>query len=175
MKTTLNSIELKELNACSSGYIIFKKAHGCSTVNLSQALESNGWDDIWWFISSAYGKFTIEQKKQIDLLGCGWAMNCLSNFEDKYPEDKRPREAIEAKIEFLKGEITEEELSAAWSAAESAARSAAESAAWSAAWSAARSATWSAARSATWSAAESAMEKELLELFLKWESDYARI
>ena len=87
MKTTLNSIELKELNACSSGYIIFKKAHGCSTVNLSQALESNGWDDIWWFISSAYGKFTIEQKKQIDLLGCGWAMNCLSNFEDKYPSD----------------------------------------------------------------------------------------
>ncbi len=76
---------------------------------------------------------------------------CLKNFEKRYPDDKRPREAIEAARRVL-ADDTEETRSAAesaWSAAWSA-RSAAESAAWSA-----RSAAESAAESA-WSAAESA-------------------
>ena len=60
---------------------------------------------------------------------------CLDNFEQMYPNDKRPREAIEAAEEWLKNPCEETE-SAAWSAA-SAAWSAA-SAAWSAAWSAAK-------------------------------------
>ena len=73
----------------------------------------------------------------------------LKNFEDKYPDDKRPRQAIEAARRWLKNP-TEKNRSAARSAAWSA---------WSAAWSAAesaksakRSAAWSAARSAAWSA-----------------------
>ncbi len=74
--------------------------------------------------------------------------------------------AVEAKRRWLRNEISDEELSAAGSAAWSAAWSAASSAAWSAAWSAARSAAWSAAgsaassaaRSAAWSAARSAAE-----------------
>ncbi len=93
---------------------------------------------------------------------------CLENFEKLYPDDKRPREAIEAARKVL-GADTEENRSAAWSAARSAAESAwsawsAWSAAWSAwsAWSAAWSAwsAWSAAWSAwsAWSAAESAAE-----------------
>ena len=52
---------------------------------------------------------------------------CLKNFEDVYPEDNRPRKAIEA-AEKYQNEPTEENVSAAWSAAESA-ESAAESAA----------------------------------------------
>jgi len=76
----------------------------------------------------------------------------LKNYENKYPDDKRPREAIKATRDYLKTK----DKKAARSAAESATRSA-----WSA-WSAARSATrsaWlaaraarSAARPATWSA-----------------------
>jgi hypothetical protein len=81
---------------------------------------------------------------------------------------KRSWQAIKVKRKWLEGNATNEELSAARSAAESAARSAARSAAesaarsaaWSAAWSAARSAArsaaWGAARSAARSAAESA-------------------
>ena len=65
------------------------------------------------------------------------ARRCLDKFEVKYPEDNRPRQAIEA-AEAWVNDQTEEKRSAAWSAAESAARSAA-SAAWSAE-SAARSA-----------------------------------
>jgi hypothetical protein len=96
----------------------------------------------------------------------------LKNFEKKYPDDLRPRQAIEAAKKVLFKDTTKNRSaaesaawSAAWSAAESArsaaesawsaaesARSAAESAAWSAAWSAARSAAWS---------AESAVYKKL--------------
>jgi hypothetical protein len=81
---------------------------------------------------------------------------CLKNFEKVYPDDKRPREAIEAAKKFLKYP-TKANKKAAWSAAESAAESAARSAAWSAesaAESAARSARSAArsARSAAWSA-----------------------
>ena len=62
------------------------------------------------------------------------ARRCLDKFEVKYPEDNRPRQAIEA-AEAWVNDQTEEKRSAA-SAAWRAAESAAESAAWSAAWSA---------------------------------------
>ena len=75
----------------------------------------------------------------------------LENFEKLYPDDKRPREAIQVARRWLKNPA-KNSLSA-WPA-ESAARSAAWSAAWSAE-SAARSAG-SAAESAARSAAESA-------------------
>ena len=75
--------------------------------------------------------------------------------------DERSWNAISTKLKWLRGEATDEDLSAAesaaWSAAESAARSAAESAAWSAA----GSASWSAAESAAWSAAGSAQNTYL--------------
>ncbi|MBW2621304.1 MAG: hypothetical protein JRD68_00230 [Deltaproteobacteria bacterium] len=98
------------------------------------------------------------------------AESVLSIFENEFPDDKRPRETIEAAREYLKNPAWSVAWFAAWSAAwfaawsaarsaaESATRSATRSAAWSAAKSAARSATRSAAKSAAWSAAESAAE-----------------
>src|SRR3990167_5430488 len=81
---------------------------------------------------------------------------CLKNYEKEYPEDKRPRDAIEAAKKVLFKDTAKNRSaaeSAAWSAG-----SAAESAAWSAARSAglaARSAAWSAA----WSAGSAAVKK----------------
>ncbi len=113
------------------------------------------------------------QKKDSVALSIFSAELCLKEFEKVFPDDKRPREAIEAAKKWLAEPTKENELSAAWSAwsaarsAESAARSAesaaesAESAAESAAWSAE-----SAAESAAWSAS-AAYEKfadKLLEL-----------
>src|SRR3990167_2175163 len=71
----------------------------------------------------------------------------LDNFEKKYPDDKRPREAIEAAKAVLKNdnEKTRDAASAAASAVWSAAAGAASAA------SAAASAVWSAA--SAWSAA----------------------
>lgn len=53
---------------------------------------------------------------------------CLPNFERAYPDDKRPREAIEAAKKWLRNPTKKNREAAASSAAESAARSAASSA-----------------------------------------------
>jgi hypothetical protein len=101
---------------------------------------------------------------------------CLESFEKLYPDDKRPREAIEAarKVLIEDNEVNRSAARSAESAARSAARSAAESVAWSAAWSA-ESAAWSAesAESAAWSAesaesAESAAKRSLISKLDKW-------
>ena len=124
-------------------------------------------------------------KKDSVLFSIYCARLCLKNFEKEFPDDKRPREAIEAAEKYVKNPTAKNKLaarSAAESAelAESAARSAARSAesaelaelaawsAWSAAWPAwpAELAAWSArsaARSAS-SAARSAESAELAEL-----------
>jgi hypothetical protein len=80
----------------------------------------------------------------------------IKNYEDKYPEDKRPREAIEAAKAYME-RPTEENKSAAWSAAWSAAS----------AESAARSAAWSAAASAAASAESEKILKQILDYGLK--------
>jgi len=115
----------------------------------------------------------------------------LHQFEEKYPDDKRPRLAIEAARAWVKNPTKENQVAArsaaesarsaawsvesaarpAWSAAESAARSAARSAAESAArsaWSAARSA-WSAESAArpAWSA-ESAAYQKIFDKCHRW-------
>ena len=66
------------------------------------------------------------------LFAADCAERSLESFERTFPDDKRPRQAIEVARKFAAGECSLEEVRAAWSAA--------ESAAWSAAWSAARAA-----------------------------------
>src|SRR6185369_15521232 len=127
-------------------YIIYKHD---KPINLLTILESNGVDDCLWSLR-------VVIHNDVDKIARYCAMKCLNNFEQCYPNDMRPRKAIEACLQFANGEITQDELKSAAESAESA-----ESAAWSAAWSAARSAAWSAAESAAesaWSAAESAAE-----------------
>ena len=77
-----------------------------------------------------YSKRKPNKKKAL-MVAIYSARLSLKDFEDKYPEDKRPRQAIEAAEAVVKKDTP-----------------AAESAAWSAAWSAAGSAAESAARSA---------------------------
>jgi hypothetical protein len=67
--------------------------------------------------------------------------------------DPRSRAAVVAKRRWLAGEITDQELAAAWDAAWDAARAAARAAAWAAAGAAARAAAWAAAGAAAWAAA----------------------
>ena len=56
--------------------------------------------------------------------------------------------AIYAKRKWLRGEISDQELAAAWDTARAAARYTARDVAWAAAWAAARDAAWDAARGA---------------------------
>ena len=93
--------------------------------------------------------------------------------------DPRSWAAIDAKRKWMRGEITDSELAAAWdaawdaasAAAWDAARATASAAAWEAAWDAAREAAWDTTKDAAWDAAWSAardaqntqLEKMLLE------------
>ncbi len=88
MKLATNKAELKELNACSSGYKTFIEAHGTNDATLSQCLESNGWDDTWWLVSNTYSQFSSQQKTDVRLLSCEYALSTISNFEKEFPEDK---------------------------------------------------------------------------------------
>ena len=80
----------------------------------------------------------IIPEKRLHLLACDFAESVLPIFEAQYPYDKRPRAAIEAKRRWVAGEITDEELAAAWAAA----RDAGRAAAWDAASDAASDAAW---------------------------------
>ena len=77
-------------------------------------------------------------ERNLRLFVCDVAEDVLSAFESKYPNDLRPRTAIEVSRRYALGEASRDELTAAcWaarSAADSAARSAADSAARSAAY-----------------------------------------
>ena len=102
-------------------------------------------------------------KKESVKMAVLFAEGCLDKFENCFPDDKRPRQAIEAAKRYLKNPNEKNALAAAESAesarlaVRSAAESAdlAESAAW-AAWWAARSAAWWAAESAAWTARSAA-------------------
>jgi hypothetical protein len=185
--TTTTLRRLKEANACVSRYLHLReslgKEFGLDTkISLQRILETNGLEDTLWALSNV-----VDGGDKILRL---WAADCAEHvlhfFTEKYPNDKRPAEAIQAARDFANGKITKAARDAARAAAWAAARAAAADAAWdaasaaadaaaSAAWaaasaarsaaSAARSAAWvaasaaeaaSAARDAAWSAAEAA-------------------
>jgi len=56
-------------------------------------------------------------KRIARLFACDCAERVLPIFEKEYPDDKRPREAIEVSRRYANGKATEKELAAAWAAA----------------------------------------------------------
>ena len=88
------------------------------------------------------------------LIAADFAERVLPLFEAEYPDDDRPRKAIEAARAYARGEITKEQMAAAGAAAWDAAMAAAGAAAWdaakNAAWAAAWDAAGTAARAAAW-------------------------
>lgn len=71
-------------------------------------------------------------EKQLHLLACDFAESVLHFFENEYPNDNRPRQAIEAKRRWVNGEISDSELQTAWAAAWDARAARAAWAAWDA-------------------------------------------
>jgi len=171
MKLTLE--QLKKLGACSEAVTWFKKQHNKSLKALAlKAIKDNHPDWANWYLTKLF------TKTQVVRYSIYAAEQQLEMYEKQYPQDKRPRHAIEAAKNWLKAHSEQSRAAAksaaesAWYAAKSAAEFAAEfaakSAAWSA-WSAAESAAefaaWSAlyaAESAAKSAAESAAWKKII-------------
>ena len=125
--------------------------------------------DKWWVVEAkgkiinSDDKFVASEMKIIKRLPVKkilvkfavlCAKRCLTNYEKEYPNDDRPRKAIEAAENYVKNPTKENE-SAAWSARS--ARSARS----------AGSATWSAARSAR-SAEYEWQNKTLINLIKKY-------
>jgi hypothetical protein len=151
MQTTLNKI--KEQSPCEEGWIkllsfLNKIEADDEPLELKTILESNGTSDTIWALRAVE-----DYDKEIHLMAADFAESVLHIFEEKYPEDNRPRKAINAARDFANGLITVEQLDAAGSAAGAAAW-----AAWAAAW-AARAAAWAAeaVRAAAWAAAGAAV------------------
>ena len=153
--TTLNQI--KQHNPCAEGWakllrFLSKTEADDEPLNLLTILESNGVEDCIWAFR------TTEDYPIYRLIAADFAESVLHLFEEKYPNDDRPRKAIQAARDYANGLIGSDELAAAaWAAWD---------AAWAAAWAAARdawAAAWAAARDAwaAWDARDAAeLEKQ---------------
>jgi len=106
----------KEAGACSLEYNKMAEAlggvkeYGADTpVPLDKVLDICGLDAALWCLCCV-----IEPAdKEIRLLACDFAEHTLSIFEEKYPNNKRPRQTIEISRKFAEGETTREDLAAA--------------------------------------------------------------
>jgi hypothetical protein len=115
-------------------------------INLLDILKHNGTADCLWALCAAVKH--PEGNRVMRLMAADFAEAVLPIFEKYYPDDKRPRLAINAVRDFANGKITDQERAAAWDAA--------GDAAWAAAWDAAGDAAWDAAGYAARAAARAA-------------------
>jgi len=136
--------KIEKIEPCESGY------HLCRREDL-----------IFWLNEEIYeaegrGEFIVDEEKvvfqearlikQVEtwnertarLFAADCAERVLPIFEKEFPNDARPRKAIQAARDFVNGKIDRKEMglagAAAWAAARDAAGDAAGDAAWAAAW-----------------------------------------
>jgi hypothetical protein len=148
--TTLNAI--REHSPCEEGWEKLLKSLGKTEADdeplpLVTILDSKGVADAIWCLR-ALGD---AHQTAVRLFACDVAEGVLYLFEKQYPDDKRPRQAIETARRYALGKATKEELDAAmvaaWDARDAAARAAARAAVMAAAKVAARDA-WAAGAAA---------------------------
>jgi hypothetical protein len=144
MTTTLNKI--KTHSPCENGWNkllnhLGKTQADDEPLSIATIIQSNGIIDAVWALCAVEGK-----DKEIRLFAADCAESVLHIYENKYPNDDRPRKAIQAARNYANGVITLKELAAARDAAWDAARDAAGDAGYAAR--AARGAAWDAARAA---------------------------
>jgi len=170
MKTTLNKI--RSHNPCEGSWRKLLQSLGKTEaddteVSVRYILDLLGIDDAIWVLRAVDG-----HDREIRLFACDCAESVLHLYEDKYPDDNRPRNAIEVARRLANGEATTIELEEArvdaWDAASEAASAASRAvwAAWAAAGTAAWDAAWAAAGTASaaartvWAARDAARDSE---------------
>ena len=150
---------LKKMGACSEGVDWFRENYGTKTVNAVDAvrlsLRQGKHSDCNWLLSTALNR---ENKIRY---ACYAAKQVLEIFEEQYPNEKRPRQAINAALKCIKNDTDknrEAASEAAWVART--VRTVVSGAAW-AAW--AKWASSDAASEAAWTAASvAAMYKKII-------------
>ena len=153
-----NAAYLKSIEgACPEGIAWVKKQKIKSDSQAWRELHRSDWM-IW--LAEKRGIWNKLDPTKLRLFACDCAEQALPTYEKVYPDDKRPRKAVETARLFAEGKATQKELAAsaaaAWDAVRDAARAAARAAAWCAAWYAARCAARAAAGDAAWDAARDA-------------------
>jgi hypothetical protein len=148
MTTTLNKI--KAHSPCEDGWaklLLFlnKTQADDEPLSIATIIESNGIKDAVWALRAVEGK-----DKEIRLFAADCAESVLHIYENKYPNDDRPRKTIQAARDYANGVIGKYELDAAWAAESAAWAACAAWDAWDAAW-----AAW-AAGAAAWAAWDAA-------------------
>ena len=169
MKTTLNRIRL--CHPCEESWktlltFLNKTEADNEELSIRTILDVCGVSDAIWALRAVEG-----HDKEIRLFACDCVESVLHIFESEYPNDSRPRIAIETARRYANGQATKQELDAARSASWDAVSDAAWDAAWDAVWYAARSAAMSAswyavldaASDASWNAASDAASDDELE------------
>jgi hypothetical protein len=116
MITTL--LQIKEWQPCKPGWekLLNHLEADEEEFSIKTILESNGIKDAVWALRAVNGK-----DKEIRLFAADVAESVLHIYENKYPNDDRPRKAIQAARDYANGLID----SAAWAAARDAAWAAA--------------------------------------------------
>ena len=127
--TTLRAIREQEPSSDLLEKLI-KNLNGMSEdepLKFSTIVESNGIEDALWCLRS----LPDEHLPAIRLLAADIAERVLHIYEEKFPDDKRPREAIKAARDFANGKIDKDQLKrAAYADADAAASYAAYAAAY---------------------------------------------
>ena len=126
----LDGMSIAEAEAEESKYEDAREYRECSIddlykIPLVEILKHNGLDDALWALST---NLPPESDRYARLFAYDWAEHVLHVFEDKFPDDKRPRNAIEVARKSANGEATQDELDAAGDAAVDAAWAAARAA-----------------------------------------------
>jgi len=143
-----------ELVPCKNGY------HLCRTIDLVRWLGPSIWsadcrgerldDDNKIVVREArlITRYETWNERTARLFAC----DCAERVVYLCGDDERPRRAIDVARRYATGEVSTDELTAAWEAAKEAAKEASLTAAWTddrdAAWAAAWAAAWDAARAA---------------------------
>jgi hypothetical protein len=147
--------EIETLSICKSGY------HACKASNLLEWINAQLFEVEFDGETLDGNNKTVAQRMRIirkietwndkttRLFACYCARDVLPLFEDKYPDDKRPRVAIETAEQYAEGNATLEELDAARDAARAASRAASCDASRAALRAASSDVSWAASRAAS--------------------------
>ena len=111
MTTTITLKQIRKHSPCQDGWeklleTLGKTKADDAPVKFSEILNSNGLDDALWCLRA----LPEEHSGKIRCLTADFAERVLHIFEEKYPDDKRPREAIQGARDYVEGKITLDEL-----------------------------------------------------------------
>ena len=158
---TITFAKAKSEGACDVGYRkMGKHLGGITKYGLNTPVSIETILDVCGFGDAVWALIAINADRPLSLFAADCAERVLPIYEKEYPEDQRPRQAIEAARAFARGEISAAARAAAGTAAWDAARAAAGDAA--------RAAAGAAARDAA-RAAEKEWQKERVREYLRGE------